>query len=76
MMTKFTITAKDVTDFVNNHFSSEYLVNFIKGLMKSFVNWSFKRVKSRPNTFDFKRIESLNYLFFIKFSKLLLNKTL
>ena len=76
MITKYRITAKDVTDFVNNHFNSEYTISFIRKFMKSFVKWNFKRVKSRPNTIDLKRIDSLRNLVSIKLSKLMSSKTL
>ena len=42
MMTKYTVVDKDATDFVHNHFSSEYSVSFIRGFMAFFVNWSLK----------------------------------
>ena len=44
--------------------------------MKNEANLSFKRVKSRPNNIDLKRLSSIRNFFAIKFSKIVTENTL
>ena len=71
-----TTTAKEVTDNVNGELNTSYSANFIRGLMKSKSNLSFKRVKSRPNYIDMDRVKFIRSLFSIKFAKIVTRKAL
>ena len=50
-------------------FNTSYSVDFIRKITKNESNLTFKRVKSRPNNIDLKRVCSIRNLFAIKFSK-------
>ena len=73
---KGTLTAKDVTESINKELRTSHPVSFIRNMMKRDVNLSFKRVKSRPNNVDFKRVHSIRSLFAVKFSKIVSEKSL
>ena len=73
---KSTLTAKEITNKVNDELNTSYSANIIRSIMKNDANLSFKRVKSRPNSIDLNRINSIRNLFSIKFAKIVTEKTL
>ena len=73
---KSTLTAKEITNKVNDELNTSYSANIIRSIMKNDVNLSFKRVKSRPNSIDLNRINSIRNLFSINFAKIVTEKTL
>ena len=73
---KSTITAKEVTAAVNKALNTSYSVCFVRKIMKSEANLSFKRVKSRPRNIDLLKISATRNLFAIKFSKIISEKLL
>ena len=73
---KSTLTAKEIANKVNDELNTSYSVNIIRSIMKNDANLSFKRVKSRPNSIDLNRINSIRNLSSIKFAKIVTEKTL
>ena len=73
---KNTLTAQEVTMHINRTLNTFYSVSFIRKIIKNEANLSFKRVKSRPNNIDLKRLSSIRNLFTIKFSKIVTENTL
>ena len=73
---KSTLAAKEITNKVNDELNTSYSANIIRSIMKNNANLSFKRVKSRPNSIDLNRINSIRNLFSIKFAKIVTEKTL
>ena len=67
--TRKTLTTKEVTININRSFNTSYSVDFIRKIMKNESNITFKRVISRPNNIDWKKVYSIRNLFAIKFSK-------
>ena len=53
-----TFTARFVTDYVNKKLNQEYSLQFVRKLMKEDAKITFKKVKPRPNIFDFKWINN------------------
>ena len=49
--------------------NSEYSIKAIRDLMKTQMNMSFKRVKSRPTCIDLQKINNFRLLFAIKYLK-------
>ena len=74
--TKSTFTAKDVTRHINLMLNSEYSIKAIRDLMKTQMNMTFKRVKSRPTSIDLQKINNVRSLFAIKYLKETNEKTL
>ena len=73
---KSELTAKEIANKVNDELNTSYSVNIIRSIMKNDANLSFKRVKSRPNSIDLNRINSIRNLFSINFAKIVTEKTL
>ena len=71
-----TPTAREVADHINSSLNRTYSVQTIRALMKNELKLSFKRVKSRSNNIDLKKINSVRNLFAIKFSKVITDDTL
>ena len=73
---QYTTTAQEITEFINHKLHSNYNVDFIRKLMKSLTNLSFKKVKSRPSNIDFNKIKFIRKLFALKFAKIVSSQVL
>ena len=71
-----TTTAQEITNFVNQELQEDFDVNFIRKIMKTQVNLSFKDVKPRPSNIDMNRIKLIRKLFALKFAKIITNEML
>ena len=56
--------------------NAEYSVNLIRKFLKTQLNMSFKRVKSRPNNVSLQKIHMIRRLYAVKLSKSISNNTL
>ena len=74
--TDTTFNVKDITNYANKQLKTNYPTQFVKNFMKIKLNFSYKRVKPRPNNIDLKRLEWIRRLFSIKFSQLVDSNTL
>ena len=72
----YAIDCKDITVSTNNLLCTNYPVYFIRSFMKNELNYSYKRVKSRPNQIDMKRLRSISFLYAIKFNQTITSNTL
>ena len=70
------MTAIEVADHLNGTLNQSYSVEAIRSIMKEKLKLSFKRVKSRSNSINFDKINSMRRLFSIKFPKFIDANTL
>ena len=73
---KHTVTAKEITNYINLILDTTYSVKFIRGFMKKKVNISYKKVKSRQISINMNKIKMIRNLFAVKFSQFILKDTL
>ena len=73
---KHILIAIEVADHVYGTLNQSYSVMAIRSIMKDKLKLSFKRVKSRSNSINFHKINSVRRLFSIKFSKFIDANTL
>ena len=71
-----TFTAKEVTKHVNLNLNSDYSIKTIRQFMKTDMNMSYKRVKSRPININLKKINNIRSLFAVKYLKEISTNTL
>ena len=62
----YVIDYKDITICVNDMSNTNYPTYFIRGFIKKELNYSYKRIKSRPNNVDMKKIKSIRFLYAAK----------
>ena len=72
----YAIDCKDITVSTNNLLGTNYPVYFIRSFMKNELNYSYKRVKSRPNQIDMKRLRSIRFLYAVKFNQTITSKNI
>ena len=72
----YAIDWKDITVLVNNLIDTNYPIYFVRGFMKNELNYSFKRIKSRLNNIDMKKIKSIISLYLIKLNQSITSNTL
>ena len=72
----YAIDCKDITVSTNNLLRTNYPVYFIRSFMKNELNYSYKRIKSRPNQIDMKRLRSIRFLNAVKYNQTITSNTL
>ena len=66
----------EITNHVNFELNKNYKPYFIRKLMKSELNLTFKKVKPRPNNVNFDFLKASRQLFAVKFSQFISEDTL
>ena len=72
----YAINCKDIIICINDMLNTDYLINFIRGFINKELNYSYKRIKSRPNNVDMKRIKSIRSLYAVKLRQIITSNTL
>ena len=73
---KYPYYASDITAYVNNQLRWDYTVQFVRSFMKNELNFTYKRIKSRPNNVNLDRLYWIRTLFSINFSQIMNLSTL
>ena len=74
--TNYSIDCKEITQEVNNDLETYYPTYFIRKFMKEKLNYSYKRIKSRPNNINLDRIKSIRSLYATKLKQTITSSTL
>ena len=63
----YSFNAVEITKLINEKLQSDYSWTFVRNLMKTDLNLSFKRVQPRPNSINLNRVKAIRQLFILKF---------